>query len=271
MPKRHSSGKETRRKVSFELEKNAGEGIEEAVFWRTAFIIARSQRNFEVGSATAIQWNGRSFLVTANHVIDGYSDAELTFGFRPKGTLDRDPWHEHAPLRADQLVLTANEKIIARFRNTKDDLAALEVDPAELNEKVRFCRLEESSKLIRPIKASLCSIGIPADAFQRLSRHAGAVTPFANWGNIVKPGKNPPDGFHRRKNLLMNFFPAAQGRKPHGFSGSGAWYQVFRKTPPLVWRPDPALAGIITHYFPRRAILLICRVERVAAFLRKIS
>ena len=85
----------------------------------------------------------------------------------------------------------------------------------------------------------------------------------------MRPGSNPLADFDRRKNVLMNFFPAEQGRKPGGFSGSGAWYQPVREPPPLVWRPDPTLAGIITHYFPSRALLLICRAERVVAFLKK--
>jgi hypothetical protein len=273
MPKGTQSGKKEHPKASFALEKNAGEGIEEAVFWRTAGIIAKSQtrRSLEVGTATAIRWKGRSFLLTAGHVVDPYSDAELQFVFRPEGTLYRDPWHESAPLpRPDQLALSLSLRIIARFRSRNDDLAALEVDPTELNRKVRFFELDDSSKVVHPIRASLCAIGIPADAFQRLRQIAGAVTPFSLWGNIVRAGKNPPSGYDRRRNLLMQFLPAKDGRKPHGFSGSGAWYQVSRKAPPLVWRPDPTLAGIITHYFPGREILLICRVERVVAFLRTV-
>ena len=147
----------TRRKkrkhpVSFDLKKNAGEAIEEAVFWRTALIIARStsEARFDVGTSTAIRWKGRSFLVTAGHVVDDYSDAELTFGFRPEGTLDRDPWHEQAQLRPDQLVLSATVKIKARFRSSTDDLAALEVDAAELDKKLRFYKLDESSKVEKP-------------------------------------------------------------------------------------------------------------------------
>ncbi len=270
MPKSHSSGKNKRGAPSFALKKNAGEGIEEAIFWRAAGVVARSQRKLEVGAATAIRWKGRSFLLTAGHVIDGYSDAELEFGFRPEGTLDRDPWYEtHLLIRPDQLKLAVPIRIIARLCSKNDDLAALEVDPVELDKKIRFYELDENSKLIHPIKATLCAIGLPADAFVQLNRVAGALTPYSLWGNIVRVRKNRPPGYDRRKNLLMEFLPDKDGRKPHGFSGAGAWYQVTRKKPQVIWRPDPALAGVITHYFPGRKLLLICRVERVVSFLKK--
>lgn len=87
----------------------------------------------------------------------------------------------------------------------------------------------------------------------------------------MRASKNAPKKFNRRTHMLIEFLPAVDGRKPHGFSGSGAWYQTPTKEPPIIWVPEPVLAGIITNYFPDSKVLEICRVERLVAFLNLIE
>src|SRR5580704_3513165 len=96
------------------------------------------------------------------------------------------------------------------------------------------------------------------------------IPPCNIWGNVHNGKAGRPENFRPRTNLLLKFFPAELGVHPGGFSGAGIWYH--KPTPkPEVWSPNLALAGICTHYYPRRTLLLITRVERLVTFLDKIA
>src|SRR5882762_3071434 len=88
--KRPPTKKSHSKQVSLEVQKNAMEGIEEAVYWHTAGIVTDSGKN--VGTATAVRWNKHLLLLTADHVINKTADRDLLFVFRPPGTLERTPW-----------------------------------------------------------------------------------------------------------------------------------------------------------------------------------
>ncbi len=260
------------RNTPLEVQKIAGEGIEEFIYWRTAGIVLGVDKPgmVGVGTAAAVRWKGHHLLLTAGHVVDGAANEELQFVFRPPGTLERALWYQSTSSEKISPFPASPIELIARHRSRKDDVAALEVAPSFVKQnKVRFFDLAEGSKVIRPIRSSLAAIGFPFDSFRRLNSVAGALTAFSLWGNLAKAGANPPPGFNSRQHLLMDFSPAADSRHPGGFSGAGVWYQVPLPEPPRVWAPDLLLAGLITHYYPSRKQLLICRVERVVSFLSR--
>jgi len=260
------------KRVPSETQKIAGEGIEEFIYWHTAGIVLGIGRpgTVQVGTAAAVLWKGRHLLLTAGHVLNGATDGELRFIFRPQGTLERAAWYQSTSPQKISPFPASPIELIARYRSTEDDVAALEVGSSFVeHSRVRFFQLAEGSKLMRPIKSSLCTIGFPFDSFQRLNPVAGALTTFSLWGNLAKAGTNPPPDFDSRQHLLMDFLPAADGRHPGGFSGAGVWYQAPLPEPPRIWAPDLLLAGLITHYYPSRKQLLICRIERVVSFLSR--
>lgn len=242
------------------------EGIEEALYWHTVGIVADSGRS--TGTAVAIRFNRHTVFLTANHVIEGTGDEDLGFFFRPPGTLRRTDWWQNQP-PSGRIAAAVRVKIFQRFPHPKLDLAALVVCPLlDQAVNVRFFDLPDAAKLSRPLP-SVAAIGFPADTKQELSPVAAAVAAAPIWGN-VECGKHwRPDGYRPRSHLLLRFLPASFGRHPGGFSGAGVWYHEPAPKPGL-WTPNLALAGIVTHYYPGKQILLIQRVERVAEFLRAI-
>jgi len=266
-------GKSSKSKASQpELQRKACESIEENIYWHVGGISAISkQTGFpEVGTVTAVQWKNRTFLLTAGHVIDNYEDGDFNFVFRPPGNIERGLWWQSStpgPLFPGEPI-----NILRRYRSNRDDIAALEVSPnLESGRRLRFYSLNQDSKVVRPINSSFCAIGLPFDSFEHIGPRSAAFAMFSLWGNPVRPGNNIPDKFNPRTSLLMEFLPATDGRKPGGFSGAGVWYQTPTVNRPIVWSPAPILAGLITHYYPTRKALLICRVERLVSFLQTVT
>jgi hypothetical protein len=59
----------------------------------------------------------------------------------------------------------------------------------------------------------------------------------------------------------------ALDKHARGFSGAGVW---FDKPTQGAWHPNLGLAGVCTHYYPRRKLLSVVRIEQVIRFLNKI-
>jgi len=256
-----------------QAQKHAKEAIEEFVCWHICAVGMRPTGDQpEVGTATAIRWRQRTFLLTADHVVKDVANQDLEFAFRPPGTLERSIWWQSTPPRAQKYLRARRIEIVQRHRSVKDDLAALEVHP-ELEDQnlVRFFDLPPESKVVRPTGSSICTIGVPFDSFERLAPGAVAFQATVHWGELVSPSKRLLRDFNRRTHLLLEFPPANDGRHPGGFSGAGAWYQAPSVEPPIVWSFRPVLAGIITHFYQASKVLRITRIERVVAFLRTIA
>jgi len=251
-----------------DIHRQAFATIQEHLYWYGGGVSMVSKKTgfLDVGTVTAVRWGDRTFLLTADHVVKESLNDELTFIFRPHGTIPEARWWQRStpgPLfRAQPL------RVVQRYRCAEDDLAALEVNPdLEASGRVRFYDLDVGSKVIRPIRSSLFAIGLPFDSCEHLGPRAAPFTMHFLAGDEVR--KNLPNGFNLTKNILMQFPPAKDKREPGGFSGSGAWYQ--RATPKRqIWRPEMILAGIITHYRRSRQVLEICRVERVVKFFQRI-
>jgi hypothetical protein len=249
----------------FELKKNAMEGIEEAVYWYTVGVV--SDRGNGLGTAVAIRFRGQYILLTANHVIKDTADDDLGFFFRPHGTLKRtDWWQSSSPTGGMEAAHVV--EIFHRFRDPRADLAALIVSPKlEAEKNIRFYDLPDR---IEPPKrpSSVAAIGFPVDTLVHLGPGVRAVSPCPIWGNLEKNARSHLSGYNPRKNLLLTYHPAEDGRDPHGFSGAGIWHH---EPAPKIWTPNLALAGIVTDYYRGPRLLLISRIKNVLAFLRKIA
>jgi hypothetical protein len=251
-----------------DINRRAFATIQEHIYWYVGGVSMVSKRSgfIDVGSVTAVRWENRTFLLTADHVIREHSDEELTFIFRPHGTIPEALWWQRStpgPLFRGQPL-----NIIQRYRSVRDDLAALEVNPdLETSGRVRFYDLHAESKVTRPIRSSFFAIGLPFDSCEYLGPQAAAFSMHIVAGDEVR--KNLPEKFNPATHILMQFPPAEQQRDPAGFSGSGVWYQKAGTGKRKIWRPEMVLAGITTHYYYKKTHALeICRIERVVKFLQ---
>lgn len=249
-----------------DIRRQAVATIQEHLYWYVGGVSMVSKKTgfLQVGTVTAVRWGDRTFLLTADHVVKESLNDELTFVFRPHGTIPEVRWWQRST--PGPLFRAQSLRIIQGYRCAEDDLAALEVNPdLEASGRVRFYDLDVGSKVIRPIRSSLFAIGLPFDSYEQLGPRAVSLTMHFLVGDEVR--KNLPNGFNLRSNILMQFPPARDKREPGGFSGSGAWYQrptVKRQ----IWRPEMILAGLITHYHRSRQVLQICRVERLVRFFQ---
>jgi len=256
--------------VKKEVEIAAGRLIHESVYWHTCGITSRRTKSGypETGTGAAIEWQGRCFIVTANHVISEFPDSDLEFVFRPLGTIAESDWWQSKTTRPAPLTPAVTIPLVRRYTNDKIDLAALELQEADVDGRLRFYKLRADSKIIRPMINTLCAIGVPFDGSEQLGPGAVAFRPYALWGNYVPGGSKWKQQIDTRTHLLMEFPPAKNGREPHGFSGAGVWYHDPTITASRIWTPRLIFAGIITHYLRKSQVLQICRVERVVNFLR---
>jgi hypothetical protein len=251
--------------LPYGLKDNVMDALEEAAYWHTVAIIEKSGKT--IGTATAVRWRSRTFLLTAQHVIRKTSNQELRFFFRPPGTLDRTKW-KTAPAGPIKLASPFRLNIIGRYEDPRADLAALELIPRlEKEQNIRFYELADEAKTPGRRPQDVWAIGFPEDSVEKIDEAAYAFASSPLWAKVVKTPRPAPDEFNPRKHILFDFQPAQDGRKPHGFSGTGVW---FRDTTPKnkVWMPDLRLLGICTHYYTRRKLLSLVRVEAVLRFLQ---
>lgn len=257
---------EVRKSPSFDEQKHAAEAIVENIYAHTVGLAGHPP--VYLGSAVAIRWKGRALVVTADHVIRGVDDSGLLFAPRPPVPLklNEEPQNVgHSRMHRLERLPT-----IRRYRHEERDIAALEVPP-ELEEQrplLRFYDLSESSKLPRQMPENVTMIGFPSDA---LEQPAPGVWTFSGHLLIAQPrryeGQRLKD-FLPRSNFLLGFAPAADGRKPHGFSGTGIWCQTNAPRTD-VWAPKLALLGICTDYYDRSQLLCALRIERILTFLHR--
>lgn len=189
------------KQVSRDTQTQAFMSIEERIYCHTCAVSAISTKTGfpETGTATAIRWKGRTFLITADHVIRDYADTQLRFAFRPPGTLRRADWWQSSKPGTDTLIRAVPVQIIARFRSRKkDDLAALEVPSTlEAEGRIMFFDLDEGSKVLRPIGSSVGAIGFPFDSLENVAPLTAAFTGYALWGMLCVLART-----HRRSSIV---------------------------------------------------------------------
>jgi hypothetical protein len=80
------------------IHRQAWATIQEHIYWYVGGVSMTSkQTGFpEVGTVTAVRWERRTFLLTADHVIKDHLDSELTFVFRPPGTIAYGQWWQRS-------------------------------------------------------------------------------------------------------------------------------------------------------------------------------
>jgi hypothetical protein len=254
------------KRVSFDIQKHAAEAVVESVYSHTLGLAGYPP--VFLGSAVAIRWKGRAFVVTADDVIRGIDDSQLLFAPRPPVPLKLNDGPQDA--MRGRMHRLEKLPVIRRYSQREKDVAAIEVPLGLEGEKplFRFYDLSESLKLPSPMPKHVTIIGFPGDA---LEQPEPGVWTFSGHLLIAQPepytGQSLKD-FIPRSNFLLSFPPATDGRKPQGFSGSGIWYQT--KIPKKkLFAPKLILLGICTGYYERSQLLCALRIDRILTFFRR--
>jgi|HubBroStandDraft_5_1064220.scaffolds.fasta_scaffold146951_1 hypothetical protein len=253
----------------------------EKVFWQTAGIVnlvpvqgTTAGKTFsfeEMGTGSACRWKNARIVLTAKHVLQGAGPSEVRFFLRPSGQIDwcarssQTAFAERVSVRIDDIVRCAWE-----------DLACLILAPDDADHTpLHFRDLPAGFGATPPSGAVTFLLGYPSGrSFPVASarQQSGAVhsvfaaEPDACWGSIV--GEIPrflSSKFDPDRHFLIRFDPSEEGSMPHGYSGTGVWYQNPEKR--LVWAADPVLAGVQTGWFEKSKVMVAVRPEVVKEFL----
>jgi hypothetical protein len=256
----------------------------EKVFWQTVGVVnlvrvegqtpaGKTISVEEMGTGSACRWKERKLVLTAKHVLAGAGPSDLAFFLRPSGqigwvTRDAPPaFAERVHLRIQEIVESPCEDLAALV------LAGEDADRSNL----QFCDLPAGFAPVPSGPGVTLLIGYPGDqtfpvgGAQRRNGQVhvdfGAVA-SACWGSIVE--ETPrffPSAFDPDRHFLIRFDPRDEGSMPHGYSGTGVWYQSSVKRE--VWAADPVLAGVQKEWHRESNLMIGIRSEVVRDFLEK--
>src|ERR1700730_607777 len=176
----------------------------ERVAWHTAIIIngarIRSKsptgQNLEeegVGIGSACVWNGKKLILTAKHVVEGATPANLRFFLRQGGKID---WTVRPAERS--LAYGASLAIDDIVKSRSEDLASIVLSPGCPEERLEFAALPAAFGRVPPSGGGTLLYGcsydqnIPVAAVRDQSqlRVALAAQPRGCW--VVVKGDVPP-------------------------------------------------------------------------------
>jgi hypothetical protein len=247
-----------------DLHNFAADGIEEAISQSTVAILCANSQ--EIGAGCAVRWNNRFLILTADHVIGNTNPEDIMFFCRQEGSLIRGNPVDFMRTGKLKLQPRIHFDVLSCRKDPKLDLAVLEVT-GDIEEKypVRFIDLDVSSS--NPINhgETVALLGFPSDQKLKIS-NAYIAIPAIEWTKtVIAPSAFPPE-YDSNKHLVVEFTSAAEGRKPHGFSGGGAWFH--KSTPELgIWHPNIKLTGICLWYHGKSKLLAVLKIECIVKYL----
>lgn len=217
--------------MSREQHEHAADAIEEAVAWHTVAIVAGTGESElrEIGTGSAISFQGRHFILTARHVVEDTPVESLRYFCRPEGALERVERAElrRSPgIRFDQLHLIEEIPIVDRMLCDDEDLAVLAVD-AELWERhrVRFFTLNDASTM--PAEGQLVvTMGYPADITRQIDSGNFVAFNSVEWSQIVSNAALPDYDPERHCVFQYHMVEDEPTARPRGFSGCGVWFRI---------------------------------------------
>jgi hypothetical protein len=254
----------------------------ENVFWQTVGVVnlvrvtgktpaGTTVSAEEMGTGSACRWKGRKLVLTAKHVLAGAGPSELAFFLRPSGQIG---WvtRDAPPPFAERVFLQIEEIVEA----PSEDLAALVLGPEDADRSnLQFCDLPAAFAPVPSGPGVTLLIGYPGDQtfpVAIMRQRSGSVhmdlgaLPSACWGSIVDEiPRFFPSSYDPRRHFLIRFDPREEGSRPHGYSGTGVWYQSATKRE--IWAADPVLAGIQKAWHSESNLMICIKSEVVHQFL----
>jgi hypothetical protein len=256
----------------------------EKVFWQTVGIVnlVRVQGKTDTGRAFAVEemgagsaclWKDRKLILTAKHVLEGAGPTDLLFFLRPSEQID---WVTRAatPTLARRIAL----QIETIVECPQEDLAVLILADEDADRsRLHFCDLPTAFAPVPSGPGVTLLIGYPGDqSFPVASTRQPngsvhydlAAVPAVLWGSIVDEiPRFFPSSYDPNRHFLIRFDPREEGSMPHGYSGTGVWYQRSGKRE--VWVADPVLAGVQKEWHRESNLMIGIRSEFVRDFLER--
>jgi hypothetical protein len=218
-----------------------------------------------IGTGSAIFWRGHPLILTANHVAKDSPNDGIYFHFRHQGTMifaPLDELHSHPDMKYKRKVKI---EIDRRYTSEDLDLAVLEVkESISADHPVKFFALPEDA-VTPPAGTIIMMHGYPSDLAQTVAPQTAASYAMIQWSRIEK---NPTfEPFNPETEFVAKFRTKDIDIHARGYSGAGVW---FDKPTSGVWHSNLGLAGVCTHYYERRKLLSVVRIEHVIQFLKEV-
>ena len=227
----------------------------------------------EMGTGSACRWRDRNLVLTAKHVVEGAGPSQLRFFLRPSGKIE---WVARSgPVEfAERELLEVDDVITCGW----EDLAALVSARTHADSpSLHFCALPDKFGTVPPAPGVTLIIGYPGDlSFPVASsrqptgsiNYACAATPAACWASVVdETPRFFPSSYDSDRHFLLHFDPAEEGSMPHGYSGTGVWYQSATKRE--IWTADPVLCGVQVRWHRESNLMIAVQSEIVRQFLEE--
>lgn len=224
------------------------------------------------GSGFAGKWREHRFVLTAAHVVQKATMADLSFFARPTGTL----------IRASEVSIKDAFSAVSLFcegatiyRNELEDLAVIEANFEPLGPYLEFADIY-SSWVDPKEDDTVVAVGYPSSVGSIHEQRSGKViqksillspTAFQGEALPVATGKNF-NAFRQESHYLIPFQPASSGKHPGGISGAAAWVESTQQQ--VVWAPKFDFAGIFTHCYRNGSIVQIVNASVVRHFLTEL-
>jgi hypothetical protein len=230
----------------------------------------------EAGTGCAGRWNSHHFILTAGHVPHpNAKPSNLRIFWRPTGSVDRIADADLRPQDIGDAVSIRDPKAVIH-QCPWEDLAIIELDPAEAGPHTEFCDIGTS--WADPAEGEIVHCcGFPIDKHIPLgSRMVGtkreydiALRPTVFSGTVFHKPKFLANDFDAERHYLVPY-ERHDSRHPKGFSGAAAWWESDQPiSPKQVWKPNLVFAGICTSCYKGGAIEQIVKASAVRKFLEE--
>ena len=224
-----------------------------------------------LGTGSACIWKDKKVILTARHVVEEANRSDLRFFLRPSGRID---WNsQSAPADYSERIELPIDRII---QSSRYDLCAIVLLPVPDMERfpLQYCNLPNGFGGA-PSSGGVFLAGFPSDQAIRMEsvitspgtiHQALAAVGRGCWATIVaeKP-RYFPSSYDPASNFLLCFDPSEEGSLPHGYSGTGVWYQRSAGLP--FWAANPVLAGVQVSWHRESKLMICVRSEIVQQFL----
>jgi hypothetical protein len=225
-----------------------------------------------IGTGSACCWNGRDIILTAKHVLEGAGIPDLRFLLRPSGQMD-DWSSRFTPSAVSERVELAIENVVI---SRAHDLAAIVLNRERSDRAhLQYCELPDSFAPVPASGGGVFLVGYPFDlavsvASRRgadgITQHALGAVGKGCWAPVVgEPPRFFPSSYDPDLHFLLGFDPCVESSMPHGYSGTGVWYQG--KGTSEFWAARPVLAGVQTRWHAESKLMIAIRSEVIREFL----
>ncbi len=239
----------------------------EAIVDHFVCIMTRARRS--VGSGVLVGRGGRAFVLTANHVIADAGPGEIEFFLRLPGQLA-----EVGSGAAPRPGVQVRWRVVQRLQDSARDISALEVEATEIPAPADLYDLTGARPVGMVAGISLVYCGVPTSAALPLGPGIHGITLcdehvrhdpglLARHRTMVRVTDHDPEA-----QVLVPYLRRQEGIEPRGFSGAGVWVNCEDAGSPI-WRPRPALVGIIVGYIPAAQALNVTALPAILSLVNR--